>query len=289
MKPDTELLYMFKNWMKERQTIYLLKEEGRPKPWTKDKILQSYKFTNVFRQQDRVTKELNARQKDEPYMLTIWRVIVFRMFNHPATYDLLNEHGLIENWNTPKAKRLLHRAKKKGQQIFTGAYIITNQGSSRPKIDLVCESLGRIYQQREFIADSFKRINRVQHAVNFLTEFPMIGKFVAYEIATDLRHTKVLNRALDIYSWANPGPGAQRGLNRIYRGHKRKGASQDQYIAEMSELMSIANAQLAGKGVFKGHKFEMRDIEHSLCEFDKYMRVYNDEGTPRSRYNGTKD
>jgi hypothetical protein len=28
----------------------------------------------------------------------------------------------------------------------------------------------------------------------------------------------------------------------------------------------------------------MREIEHSLCEFDKYMRVKRGEGRPRSKY-----
>jgi len=28
----------------------------------------------------------------------------------------------------------------------------------------------------------------------------------------------------------------------------------------------------------------MRDIEHSLCEFDKYERVRNGEGVPRGKY-----
>jgi hypothetical protein len=28
----------------------------------------------------------------------------------------------------------------------------------------------------------------------------------------------------------------------------------------------------------------MRDIEHSLCETDKYLRVKNGEGRPRAKY-----
>lgn len=31
---------------------------------------------------------------------------------------------------------------------------------------------------------------------------------------------------------------------------------------------------------------EMRGIEHSLCEADKYLRVLNGEGKPRARFNG---
>ena len=39
--------------------------------------------------------------------------------------------------------------------------------------------------------------------------------FMAYEVVTDLRHTKYLKNADDINTWANAGPGAVRGLNRI--------------------------------------------------------------------------
>jgi hypothetical protein len=31
---------------------------------------------------------------------------------------------------------------------------------------------------------------------------------------------------------------------------------------------------------------EMRDIEHSLCEVDKYLRTRNDEGRPRGGFKG---
>jgi hypothetical protein len=33
-------------------------------------------------------------------------------------------------------------------------------------------------------------------------------------------------------------------------------------------------------------KLEMRDIEHSLCEFDKMMRVINQQGRPKQLYDG---
>jgi hypothetical protein len=40
--------------------------------------------------------------------------------------------------------------------------------------------------------------------------------------------------------------------------------------------------------VSMGNKVDMRCIEHSLCEFDKYMRVKEGTGTPRSLYRRPK-
>lgn len=268
-------------WMEERQAIYLKKEAGKPKPWTKDVILQRYKFTNVFRQQDRVTVELGKRlNKNDPKYLTLWKIIVFRMFNWPDTYDALNEAGLIINWNEQRAKKLLRT--RKGQ-IFTGAYIITNAGSTRPKIDLICEALDEIHTNRKLITMSISSRNSIEWAVKKLSQYPHIGKFVGYEIATDLRHTSILNNAHDIYTWANPGPGAMRGLNRIFRGDKAEKTTRKEYLIEMQELLTKA----VEEKILSKYTLEMRDIEHSLCEFDKYMRVFNNEGRPRSKYNGT--
>ncbi len=39
----------------ERHQIYLRRQAGQPKPWTANPILQQYRFTNVYRELDRVT------------------------------------------------------------------------------------------------------------------------------------------------------------------------------------------------------------------------------------------
>ena len=39
----------------ERQKIYIKKKAGEPKPWTEDKIFQSSRFCNVFREQDKTS------------------------------------------------------------------------------------------------------------------------------------------------------------------------------------------------------------------------------------------
>ncbi len=111
---------------------------------------------------------------------------------------------------------------------------------------------------------------------------PMIGPFIAYEIACDLRFTPLLSGATDINTWANLGPGAVRGLKRL--GMKPT-------VQSMVELYGLAiNEEMVGHHVFPHNDgdppFELREIEHSLCEFDKYQRVKTGVGRPRERYDG---
>jgi hypothetical protein len=42
----------------ERQRIYQKRLRGEPQPWTADPILSAYKFTNVFRAADTVSRYL---------------------------------------------------------------------------------------------------------------------------------------------------------------------------------------------------------------------------------------
>ena len=48
----------------------------------------------------------------------------------------------------------------------------------------------------------------------------------------------------------------------------------------MQVLLEVSQEWLHGQVP----SLEMRDIEHTLCEFDKYERVRNGEGKPRSIY-----
>ena len=125
------------------------------------------------------------------------------------------------------------------------------------------------------------------------------GPFMAYEVVTDLRHTRYLRDAPDIYTWANAGPGAIRGLNRLYGRELGAKPKPQQTNDEMIQLMAELNA-LDERGFNEtfgppqigsphaGPRFEARDIEHTLCEFDKYERVRLGEGKMRSKYDWRK-
>jgi len=279
-----ELLY----WIKERHSIFLKKEQGKPWPWTKDPILQEYKFTNPFRENDRQTQLLRQVHKDisDPVQL-FHTIVVFRMFNWAETYYELEQAGLLRKWSAAKATKLLTARQQRGEKVFTGAYMMTGSGSEGTggKIAMACQTIQTMWRDAPKLVTKIQQHNSLQWTTEALSVYTMVGSFVGYEIATDLRHTPVLCNAEDLYTWANPGPGAKRGIHRLLFGSAQKPSKERvDYVEEMRKLLLIIQKRLGRLKMFEGVKFEMRDVEHSLCEFDKYMRLKLGEGVVKSKY-----
>lgn len=59
---------------RERQWIYRAKEAGHSAPWTKDKTLQTKKFCNIFRDQDRLSVFINGwlLGTDQPFLNVLY-------------------------------------------------------------------------------------------------------------------------------------------------------------------------------------------------------------------------
>ena len=265
----------FFRFMEERQAIYLKKEAGAPWPWTKDPILRDYYFCNVYREQDTVTKWIaqNWRNRKAPPEVLIFNMAVARFFNWPPTLKTI---GWSRDWtihrNGGVASGLIVD-QQMGHKIFNNAYLIAGTDlKGKNKIEGVCDRLDYFWEHRkEFI----RRISRwtLENVWLHLQRMPGIGPFVAYEIVTDLRHTSLLQDAPDIMTWANPGPGAIRGLQRIHGTDAIRG--RDAAIAMMHILLCNAHH-------FTDLELEMRDIEMTLCEYDKKLRAeqYIEEGRP---------
>lgn len=293
-------------WINERHRIYEARKDGKPYPWTKDKILCENKFTNPFRQHDRVTQEWTKRYtnlmastkegrqvKDEDIL---FHVCMFRLFNWPETYDAL--HYGMRKWDLKKAIEILHARKKEKKQIFTGAYIIPSAGKpDKPKT--ISEALEKIWDGRTpkeieegkkparvIMSRKIKRKQSMRIATELLQTIPTIGPFIAYEIACDLRHTRLLADARDKMAWANAGPGAMRGIHRLLYGTYTvpEGKERPDYNKAMRSLLREAPKKLSALVKKCETPFEMREIEHSLCEFDKYMRIKRKEGQTRSKF-----
>ena len=85
-------------WINERHAIYQRRNMGLPRSeWTDDPILQKYKFTNPFRENDRVTvwmRENWTKPNDnKPNAEIIFNCCLFRMV---GTSEFAEEHGWVD-------------------------------------------------------------------------------------------------------------------------------------------------------------------------------------------------
>jgi len=204
-------------WINERHSIFVNRfEKELPKPWTDDLILQQYKFTNCFRQLDKGTlalKEMLMRRLINDPDLLLFNVIWYRLFNW---YEHAQELGFchyqtLENY----IQKRFHTHKK----IFTSAHM-TRGVSCENKHDTYLRAARKVWDRRHIFVEKIIVAGTMEQVFNELLDLYMVGRFVAYEITCDLRFTQLLENATDKLTWANMGPGAQRGLKRLGLPHK---------------------------------------------------------------------
>jgi len=276
-------------WINERHAIYMAKAEGKPRPWTTDPILSHYKFTNPFRELDRTTvwmrQNLTVPNGGADMGEMIFNCCVFRMF---GTMEMSKELGWVSEWRPNMVKAVARDRLNRGLKVFTGAYIITNQGLKNPKEEVVCDMfLTPIWQNKDHLAEVCFSTRSLEKMHKELSKFQGWGGggFMSYEVVTDLNHTTAMPNPVDRYTWANAGPGAKRGLNRLHGRPLDKTGGVD-WNMEMKELLDISHRYVSPYVLKMG--VDMRTIEHSLCEWDKYQRVFHGQGKPRSIYKPTE-
>ena len=279
-----EELDRFCYWQRERENIRLQKEVLElPAPWTDDVILQDFKFCQVYREDDRTTrwfkKHIREPLADNPDVLMA--TVIFRWFNHIDTGRTLIEHDLLKNWDRKKAIDEITKQPK----WITGAYIIKTP-NGMDKVTGVAECISHMWEQRYALLDKIENNPRsLEQCWTWLRDFPYMGPFMAYEVVTDLRHTYLLRDANDIMTWANAGPGAMRGLNRLTGRELGYSKRSHDWVGEMNDLYKIVEARLPFSITMRNDmSYEMREIEGGLCEFDKYSRIVKGEGRTRSVY-----
>ena len=265
---------------RERYNIYLRRVANESPPWTEDPIFQKYKFCNVFREHDKVTIWLRQNWREPSYYADHpnlpFAMALARLINWPPT---LEEIGFPRRWNPDKVLGVLHRRKDEGKKIYTGAYLLGScpKGQERA-IYLVHSVLSPLHQ---VVYAPLNSNSTLKSTWEWFRSQRGIGDFLAYEIVSDLRHTKYLRDAPDIMTWANAGPGALRGLTRLW-GYQPKTRQISGYAFPKKNALEAMQTLLATsqEARWKLHTppWEMREVEHHLCEFDKYERIRLGQG-----------
>jgi hypothetical protein len=259
----------------ERESIRRKREAGQPFPWTDNSILRDYKFCNVEREQDRVSKGIAALYRD-PYKddpdLWFALLIARRAVNWPAT---LADLGYPVPWIPDKFKSVIRARQGAGLKAFEAqAYKLLVSGQSGEQVDLIADKvLNPMWQMRDYYRP--RPNDSLASFATRLSGAPYMGGFYAGQIVADLKYAQ-LKDAQDWWTFAVSGPGSRRGLDRAMGRAPRKYWAESAWYPEFSRLYATMKEPIHAA---TGLTLHAADFQSCLCEYDKYCRLLNGEGT----------
>lgn len=268
-------------FIKEREAIRVKKEAGKPRPWTKDPILGKFRFCNVHREDDRVTRWLRnnwyPRFRGNPDMW--FAAVVARLLNFPDSLDAVWPY--ILPFSPKHLAKVLHLRKDNGLKNFNAAYIVSTNGVAMDKVDYIVERvLKPLWADRKKLRPvEFEQLE-FYHA--YLMKYDGLGSFIAAQVVADLKYESPLDKAGDWESFAASGPGSRRGMNRLLGRELSAGWSERAWRDAMEDLKWAVDKLFIPK-------FHAQDLQNCLCEFDKYERARLGEGTPKQIYKERND
>lgn len=308
---NTEMLNLFSHYILERYRVHVSKDVlKKDKPWTEDKILQQFKFTNVRREHDRETKwviENIIENDDLIYEDKLLNIILFRLFNKHETLDLIGAPiAFIEEFHGDfdfESYRVIFEDYcdyDPKYSFFTGAF---NTGGMKKTLqyylpeneDNMCmrvmKFLGHLIDIN--ITEKILACRTQYNVFDLLRSYKGIGDFLAYQIFVDFTYIPEFPFSENEFTIA--GLGCRKGIDEVFVA--KDGMNYEECIFYMRDNWYKLMEHIIEKNWFFPEK-EMVDceqhdrcmnvmsIENCFCEFSKYVRAYMGKGRIR-KYNGT--
>ena len=280
-------------WVAAREDLRKKKESGAPSPWTQDPILNQYRFCNIRRRDDRVSRWLlkYVLTEDNLNKVGLKSFLEFTAFcrwnNWPPVIARIIQEDLfphqVLDWRA--IGTVVDRHRVEYGKAWTGAYMINAKG-------LVGKESKAQYITRNVISNGVGgAVSRLEKALNtgfrrevwlVLRTLPNFGGsgFMAGQVVDDWGWTSLLAGANDTFTWAPQGPGSLRGFNRVLGLPLKTKHSEEEWCTQLQAWRQDVIRNL-------GPEYEdctLHDTQNQLCELDKFLRVKNGEGRPRSKY-----
>lgn len=260
--------------------IQVLRAAGEPRPWTLDPTLAANRFCCVRRDDDRTSVEARGVIMALPEADRLGAVLGFRLYNRVSTLVALRDAG----WDASVMLTL-------SPALNTLAYKISVQGGL---FNLV--TISRMVSRAFREAPRLTLRRQAEHMCPAIRGATGAGAFLAYQTAQDIRW--IAGPYDDEDEWCVLGLGACRGLARLLGQYhpmdwraKEKVREEDIYKRELGfspreDMVLDPKAQAILKSILPEFKSTipgatMHDLEHNLCEWDKWERITSGEGRGR--------
>jgi 5-hmdU DNA kinase-like protein len=275
-KPRSTMYKTYWGFASKRHGIFESRLAGDPNPWTDDPILQTNRFCNSFRAADRVTQHLigvaayGHTEADEADLFL--RIALARIFSRPSTWQLLEDRlGPItaNAFNQDRYDQVLEEAIQGGVPIYTGAFILSASPSfghsrkHRNHLALLDAML------KDGVPAQVAQAKRMSEVFYLLRGWPLLGDFMAYQLAIDLNYSVLTDFSEDDFTV--PGPGAVRGIKKLFESlNDYSPADAIHWLVDQQEHVE-EQFGVAPPSLF-GRPLHAIDCQNLLCEVDKYCR-----------------
>jgi hypothetical protein len=276
--PRLGVYELYWTFASRRQEAFERRIAGLPRPWSEDRIIQEFKFCNVFRASDRVSQYLIRKVAygggDATSDDRLFQIVAFRTFSNPQTWD-----GVVERIGRPPAledlasgvfEAALDDVKAERGGLYTGAFILC-----------ATKAFGFAEKHRNHVAlfkqmfleqnagRQIREANSLEEIVQFLESFPLTGPFMSYQIAIDLNYSSFVN--FDENDFTQPGPGALRGIKKAFTSIGSYSPSEVILWMVDHQECEFKRLGLNFSGLW-GRPLHAIDCQGLFCELDKYCR-----------------
>lgn len=271
---SNEMIEAFWRFVYDRQMIHHRRAANLPQPWTGDPILANHRFTNVYRVDDRVSQYLVRNVLyNEPWDAhnLIFRSILFRIFNQPATWEALRA-GLeaeptLSNFDPDVYADMLTAHRARGHTVFNNAYMMCGVQiySDREKHRNWLYLLRHMMQEQ--VPTLVLNARSLHQVFSILRQFQLVGDFLAMQWAIDINYSTATNH--DENEFIVAGPGAIRGVAKL--GSRDPGLMIRRLTEQQEDWFRVLDIRFPWLGGTR--RLHLIDVQNCLCEFDKYARM----------------
>src|SRR5260370_6279919 len=276
--PRKSVYELYWYFASERQRAFEGRVSGQSRPWSDDPILQQYKFCNVFRAADRVSQYMirEVCYQDEPCTPEdrLFQIVAFRTFSKidtwPSTREFLGRYPTLDDLADASFSEGLERAKLQSGGLYTGAFILCATdayGQSSKHRNHV--ELFRHMFVKDDLGEKLQEVPSLRQVYEELHRYPLIGDFMAYQMAIDLNYSAVINFSENDFTQA--GPGALRGIKKCFEDLGDYTPTETILWMVEHQEQEFALLGLPFHGLW-GRPLHAIDCQGLFCETDKYCR-----------------
>ncbi len=202
---------------------------------------------------------------------TVFRILLFRLFNKIATWEYLQDEVgeiTINNFDFDQFVAAL-TDRINNMPIFGGAFILAGQkvfGYDRKHknyLALISAMLTEDLPEKIISADSLKEVYKLLHA------YPLLGDFLSYQLAIDINYSEAVDFSENEFTVA--GPGAKRGINKCFQDTGDKTNEEIIHWMVENQKQQFDRLNIDFQDLW-GRKLKAIDCQNLFCEVDKYTR-----------------